>query len=270
MNDSKLSGKYCVSILVFLLLAGQSLPALGENLTALVIEAAGKVGYRQTGSSGLLPVQVNLTRLTQGDALITAPNSKATLLIEGKTVPGVSGDPERTTIEVGPKTRLLMSTLFADAGSGDESIQVGVAEGEVISNVRRINTSSERFEIDTPTAIAAVRGTKFLTSVSKEGGKFKVAFKVSKGRISITDRLGKRLAAIGEGEGADIDPSGGVSISQTSSSGGSSGGPSLGGPGGGRGRGVSPLGGPASSGESGDTMNAPMQDGENDDIGSRE
>ena len=103
--------------------------------------------------------------------------------------------------------------------------------------------------------------------MAREGNKFKVSFKVSKGRISITDRLGKRLATIGEGEGADIDPSGNVSIGQTSSSGGPGSGPSLGGRGG---RGFSPLGGPSPSGESGDTMNAPIQDGEDDDVGSRE
>ena len=117
MRDFKFSGKNCVTFLVFLLLAGYSLPVFGQNLTALVIEAAGRVAYRQTGKPGMLPLQVNQTRLTQGDALITAPNSRATLLIEGKTLPSVSGEPDRTTIEVGPKTRLLMSTLFADAGN---------------------------------------------------------------------------------------------------------------------------------------------------------
>lgn len=267
MKDSKISGKCCIAFLAIVMLAAYSLPALGQDLTALVIDAAGKVGFRQTGKAGLFPVRVNETRLKQGDSLITSTNSKATLLIEGKTVPAPSGEPDRTTIEVGPRTLLHMTMLFAEAGSGDENIQVGVAEGQVISNVRRINTSSERFEIDTPTAIAAVRGTRFLTSVTREDGKAKVAFRVTKGRISITNRLGKRLATIGEGEGADIDPTGSVSVSQTGSSGGSGGaGPSIGA----RGRGISSRGGPAAGGESSDTMSAPIQDGEDDDIGSHE
>jgi hypothetical protein len=111
-----------------------------------------------------------------------------------------------------------MTKLFADLTSGAEEIQIGVAEGQVISNVRRIDPNSERFEVETPTAIAAVRGTKFLTDVKWKANIAEVGFKVDRGSISLFNKSGGRMANLSEGDAADIDPTGSTAnLSQTSS-----------------------------------------------------
>jgi len=188
------------------------------DLTATVIEAAGKVAYRQTGGSVLLPVQANVTQLTAGDTIITGPSSKVTVRVNGKPGPDTGEHPVQTTIEIGPRARVLMTKLFADLTSGAEEIQIGVAEGQVISNVRRIDPNSERFEVETPTAIAAVRGTKFLTDVKWKANIAEVGFKVDRGSISLFNKSGGRMANLSEGDAADIDPTGSTAnLSQTSS-----------------------------------------------------
>lgn len=237
------------------------------DLTATVVEAAGKVAYRQTGGAALIPVQVNVTQLTAGDTVITGPNSKVTVRVNGKTGPDDGVHPAQTTIEIGPRARVVMTKLFTDLTSGNEEIQIGVAEGQVISNVRRIDPNSERFEVETPTAIAAVRGTKFLTDVQWKANVPDVGFKVDRGSISLFNKSGSRMANLGVGEFADIDPTGSTaSVSSTSAA-----------PGGGEGR----SGGSATSarggisgvvggegGESSDTITSTeASDDEGDDVG---
>jgi len=250
------------------LLLGMSLPESEcKNLTAVVSQAAGRVGFKKGGVGGILPVQVNMTRLTEGDVIITSDASIATLRVEGKTVPGGTESPSETTIEIGPKSRVMMTNLFADLESGNEQVRIGLAEGQIISNVRRIDTNSERFEVETPTAIAAVRGTRFLSDVQRKGDKFLVAFRVERGSIDLFSRTtGGRLGSLMEGDTADIDPAGGVSI-------GAAGGAGAKGPSGitsGRGGGPPRFGGPPPTGESSDTANTPSLDDEGDDIGNRQ
>jgi len=267
-----MNGSYSVKnyLVLFLLTMASFAPvpgANGQSLTALVTDAAGRVAYRRAGGGKLLPVQAGATRLVNGDMIVTAGNSKATLRIEGKVVPADAEHPAETSIEIGPKSRILLSRLFSDLSSGGEQVQIGIAQGQVISNVRKINPANERFEVETPTAIAAVRGTKFVSDVSWKGQVVNVEFRVERGKIELFSRAGKRLAALAEGETADIAPNGSsASVSSNAASTSSAnGGSALGLLGAGRTGGK--LG--ADTGEGTDTTHAPAStpDEEGDDIG---
>jgi hypothetical protein len=242
------------------------------NLTAVVIEANGKAAYRRSGDSQLQPIQAQVSRLSAGDMIVTGPNSKVVLQIEGKVGQADEEHPAASTVEIGPKAKVLMTELFTDLTSGNESVTLGVAEGQIISNVRRIDPNSERFRVETPTAVAAVRGTKFLTDVSWRNDIPNVSFQVERGSIDLFNRgSGARMASLNRGEIADIDPSGSVSVGAASdgsanSTSGEGGGKSI----------TSTLGGGKTSatspggGESSDTTNAPqVGDDEGDDVGGR-
>jgi hypothetical protein len=236
------------------------------DLTVTVVQAAGKVAYKKAGAGSMIPVQVDVTQLTAGDVIFTGPSSKVTIRVNGKSGPEDGVHPAQTTIEIGPKASVLMTKLFADLTSGNEEIQIGVAEGQVISNVRRINPNSERFEVETPTAIAAVRGTKFLTDVKWNASVPDVGFRVDRGNISLFNKRGSRMANLGEGDMADIDPTGSsASVSATSNAtpGAGGGGPGSNAAGGSRGG----LGIGGDSTDSDTITSTEVSDDEGDDVG---
>ncbi len=195
----------CISALTV-----QAQPANPPQLTALVIEAAGKAQFYKEGSPERFIVQVNKTRLEQGHILLTGPKSRVKLLIEGKTGPAGSEAPSQTTVEIDERSRVKLNELFTDVASGGETIGVRVAEGHVIANVRKIDPNSERFEVQTPTAVAAVRGTKFSTRVLPAvQGNPKVKFRVFRGKIAILDpRTRKSRRLLDDGDTLDIEPNG--------------------------------------------------------------
>jgi len=242
---------------LFVVPVGES---VGESLTALVSAASGRVAYMSEGSKQLIPVEVGVTRLTNGDILLTGPSSRATLRIEGKT--GISDGihPEHSLIEIDAKSKVLIANLFADVTSQDETVEIGVSQGRVICNVRKINTQSERFEVQTPTVVAAVRGTQFATDVEWVNKQAKVKFNVSRGNIDLLNYRRVRLSGVNEGETADIAPSGSISVAPTGGGGSTRGGPAIDGRSGGVGK---------SGGDSGETetLTAPPSDDENDDRG---
>lgn len=186
-----------------------SMSASAQELTALVIEAAGKVAYKQNDSGPLTPVQINVTRLKMGDTLFTSSNSSAKLLIEGKASEG--GESGQSTVEVSARAKIRLTELLNTGGS--ESVKIGVAQGQIISNVRRIDPNSERFEVETPTAVAAVRGTVYGTDVRWIGqANPLVKFNVTEGQVDVFSAADRTnlLSRLREGDTLDIEPDGGV------------------------------------------------------------
>jgi hypothetical protein len=253
------------------LLCGFQTHAFGQGLSALVVEAAGRAAFTKAGTKGFQPVQVNVTRLTSGDVLMTGPASHVKLLIEGKPGPSGGQEPTQSTIDVEEKTKVEMTQLLADAASGAEAVSMKLAQGQVISNVRKIDTNSERFEVVTPTAVAAVRGTHYGTQVAWLAGKQnpKVSIRVKRGKVAILDPftgISRRL--VDEGHILDIEPSGDM-VEQSIGGGGSNQGQGT--PGGQQGAPLGTIGG--DRGESGeernsDTLNRePHKEGEGDDTG---
>lgn len=187
-----------------------SAPAPAQELTALVVEAAGKVAFKKGDTGPLTPVQVNVTRLTMGDTILTGPNSTAKLLIEGKVVEG--NENTQSTVEISARAKIRLTELMNSGGN--EAVKIGVAQGQIISNVRRIDPNSERFEVETPTAVAAVRGTIYGTEVTWTGqANPQVKFNVTKGQVDIFDPGNRTnlLSRLREGDTLDIAPDGSMS-----------------------------------------------------------
>lgn len=186
--------------------------ASAQGLTALAIEAAGKAAYMKGGAKPYLPIQVNVTRLSEGDVILTGPDSRVRLLIEGKTVPAEGGDPNQTTVDVQARSKVQLRELLATA-QGGENVRISIAQGQVISNVRKIDTNSERFEVETPTAVAAVRGTNYAALVKWIRNKPKSQIKVNRGTVALLDpitRVNRRLME--EGEILEVAADGGISV----------------------------------------------------------
>lgn len=143
-------------------------------ITALVCVAFNPV-LAQTRSIGWLEVrqtqgQVIITssppkmakvgdRLSKiGDSLETGANSSAILILDR----GIG------TINVAEKTNLRIRRL-ARLRSGARVTTLNLDQGQVRLNVRKFNNPESRLEIKSPAGVAAVRGTEYGISLSKDG-----------------------------------------------------------------------------------------------------
>ncbi len=93
-----------------------------------------------------------------GDSLETGANSSAILILDR----GIG------TINVAEKTNLRIRRL-ARLRSGARVTTLNLDQGQVRLNVRKFNNPESRLEIKSPAGVAAVRGTEYGISLSKDG-----------------------------------------------------------------------------------------------------
>lgn len=70
-------------------------------------------------------------------------------------------------LQTGTVVRVMEETLFSLSDLGSERIEVDIREGEVISRVKRL-AGEQEFFVQTPGAVAGVRGTELVLAVAPE------------------------------------------------------------------------------------------------------
>ena len=96
-------------------------------------------------------------KLEAGDYLQTGDNGTAVLLFF-----------EGSTMEVQPDTEILINELSL-AGTGSTTIGLKQLVGSTVNRVQKLVDSESKYEVDTPAASAAVRGTIFKLLVEIDG-----------------------------------------------------------------------------------------------------
>lgn len=106
------------------------------------------------------------------DHVITEDDSRASIVF-----------PDDTTIKVGPKSnfRVLYNDLDSDAGAKRRWFQL--ASGRIWTRVTKFFNAKSEFRVDTPTAQAAVRGTRFSVLVLPDGT---TTISVKDGKVAVT------------------------------------------------------------------------------------
>lgn len=93
---------------------------------------------------------------------------------------------------------------------GDKlSKRVNVNKGSVLTNVK---SGTGAFTVQTPTTVASVKGTEFLTKVDEDG--FSI-FIVTEGEVELKILLTDELATVSKGSTAVIDPDGEVELRES-------------------------------------------------------
>lgn len=111
--------------------------------------------------------------LHEGNEIKTGPGSQCNIVVGRESF-----------ISVKEKSHMILATLFKDV-SGMENSSVELKIGKSVLNPKKL-LKGESFSVKTPTAIAAVRGTRFVVE-SKPKGKMKVA--VVDGKIELKRRI---------------------------------------------------------------------------------
>ncbi len=145
----------------------------------------------QKGSNDFAPA-LDGDVLTNGDFVRSSKDGRAVLTFF-----------DGSTLSVDPASLVKVLTLNRLGGGG---IQVLVEQtlGRSWAAVSKLKTPDSKFEIKTPTSVAAVRGTAFETSVAQNAdGTTSVTYKVEDGQVLVTANAGGTVT-VGAGQQVTI------------------------------------------------------------------
>lgn len=109
----------------------------------------------------------------QGDTVISSKDARAKIVMNDKNV-----------IHISPSTELKIETYVNDGQQ--KNVELNLKEGKVRNNVEQTyDGDKNKFIIKTPTAVAGVRGTQFITSFDKGRNETKIV--TLQGRVELTN-----------------------------------------------------------------------------------
>ncbi len=144
-------------------------PAPAKTLRAAVTFVRGQVTVQRNGAA----VSVSTDSiLNQSDVIETGRSSAVDLLIQGLGA-----------VKLGENTKVRLLTLSEGEAN---RVQVGLDKGQMASYVQK-RRKDDSFQVVTPTAIAGVRGTVFLTTVTPpaKGRQTRVRVSVFSGSVGM-------------------------------------------------------------------------------------
>lgn len=140
-------------------------------VSARLITLFGQAHIIKQGSKEKLPAQVN-SQLDLGDKLVTSAASNVTIQFADKSL-----------ITLHENSEALFDHLSAYGDSGMVDSRIHLQQGRAESRVERAVGPGSRFEIHTPSAISAVRGTEYRLTSDAEGQTTKM--EVLEGQVAI-------------------------------------------------------------------------------------
>lgn len=155
--------------------------------TAKIVSIVGTANIRRTGTINWVNARVNMP-IKERDALRTFIESE----LELETSEG-------TIIKLGENSSLELDKMVS---RGDmENTRMKIMNGNVIANVKKLVNTNSKFEFETPTATAAIRGTVVGFEVNKE----KTVVKVYEGTVVVTPHGAKKGVEIKDNQMTSIN-----------------------------------------------------------------
>ena len=128
---------------------------------ARVTSVSGPVQLISGADGRKLPLTSN-TLIRVGDEVLSSSGSATIVLADGSEV------------RISPDSRLTFNRLTQYGKSGMVDTRLRLHKGEVHTRVKPVIEGGARFEIETPSAVAAVRGTAFALQTSENGSRLQV------------------------------------------------------------------------------------------------
>lgn len=147
----------------------------------------GSVKIRRNGTVNWISAKVGMP-LRERDGIRTFVESEAELETS-----------EGTIMKVGENSTLELSKFQQDENT--QNSKVKIMNGNVISNVKKLVSTSSSFEFETPTATAAIRGTIIGIDVNKEA----TNVKVYEGRVYVTPKGARKGVELKENQMSTIN-----------------------------------------------------------------
>jgi len=124
---------------------------------AVIKNLIGQVEVSLAGQAKWRPARVGMS-VSMGNDVRTYVESSADLQLESGTV-----------IKIGENTVMTVSKLLQGSGDGPANTGMKVGTGKIWANVKKLTNANSTFEVETPTAVASIRGTRLGVSVDAQG-----------------------------------------------------------------------------------------------------
>ena len=128
----------------------------GETIPCKISSVAGDVQVLRSGSTESVKA-TNGMELAVGDTITTGSNGSANLVFFDGSV-----------MEIKANSEILINEL-STASSGSTTVSLNEVVGNTINRVAKLVDSSSKYEVETPAAVAVVRGTVFDMLVQQNG-----------------------------------------------------------------------------------------------------
>lgn len=169
---------FCLRFVVAALILTTTM-AFAENQHGLFMVVKGDVKVTSVGKAPF-PVKVG-SKILVGDTVTTGPDSRAKIVMA-----------DRNVINVSPDTRMQITKYTNDATNGTKNVEIKLDQGKVRNNVEQsYDGDKSKFILKTPTAVAGVRGTQFVTSFNSVTQQTQVV--TMKGQVAFGSVLNGRL-----------------------------------------------------------------------------
>lgn len=153
----------CVTVLCF---SG----AFANQMSGTFMVVKGDVKIQR--ASETLKAKVTMS-VYPGDTIISAKDSRAKIVMQDKNI-----------IHISPSTEMKIET-YVNNGQ-QKNVELNLKEGKVRNNVEQTyDGQKNKFIIKTPTAVAGVRGTQFITSFDKTTNETKIV--TLHGKVELTN-----------------------------------------------------------------------------------
>lgn len=178
---------YCKSssLIIFITIVIFSAPPLysqAPSRSGKIKSIVGTANIRRSGTVNWVPARVNMP-VKERDAVRTFIESE----LELETSDG-------TILKLGENATLELDKLTTN-GNADNT-KVKILNGNLVANVKKLVNNNSKFEFETPTATAAIRGTVVGFDVGKE----KTTIKVFEGVVLVTPNGTKRGVEVKDNE----------------------------------------------------------------------
>ena len=152
-------------VLLITLSLGSSLGEAATTPAGQIINLFGQVSLKPAGSQQWSAAQINQT-VNAGDVIQTGPASGAAILCLDESQIKLNENTSFEFRQVAPSPRLRLGEVIPAAVTQAVGSLYGVSQGEVWL---RNKNDTFRFELETPAATAAIRGTEFNLRVNPDG-----------------------------------------------------------------------------------------------------
>jgi len=138
---------------------------------AVITSVEGSVMIQAAGEAIALPAQENM-EVKAGDLIITGAASGAVVLFDDGSLSRIDAN-----------SRIEIEVLHREGADGPDVTGIKNSLGAIWNNVKDVFTRNSRFEVNTPQAVAGVRGTLFVAKTTDDG---ETLFRVYEGMIGVS------------------------------------------------------------------------------------
>lgn len=151
--------RHIVAIALVILLTACNIPPCNASATprrAMLTAISGSVLIQAEGHATAVPARKGM-ELKSGDRIITGKDGIAEIRFDDGSISRIS-----------PDSRIDLRNLSREGADGSETTVLDNKWGKVWNNAKDVAQKNSRFKVNTPSAVASVRGTNFLVEVGDE------------------------------------------------------------------------------------------------------